>query len=205
MYFALKYFQLSIVIFDRHSLDSFLQHKMTITKYIIVILFVRLWALISNTLTVLWHVYIEARIKCAFYDKVCKTLRAIIFIWDVVKLCEKFKTLHGEVLYNGFLFITATDRSGQNRNGHKPKRPQTGMSTNRNGHRPKRPQNETATKWTNTNHVIQFVDKFEVAFNDFGANFLFVFANCIHVFKFVCFKLWCIAFCFRIGFIDDLT
>ena len=43
------------------------------------------------------------------------------------------------------LVITATNRNGQNRNGHKPKRPQTKTATNRNGHRPKRPQTETAT------------------------------------------------------------
>ena len=43
------------------------------------------------------------------------------------------------------LVITATDRNGQNLNGHKPKRPQTETATNRNGHRPERPQTETAT------------------------------------------------------------
>ena len=41
--------------------------------------------------------------------------------------------------------ITATNRNGHNRNGHKPKRPQTQTATNRNGHRPKRPQTGTAT------------------------------------------------------------
>ena len=43
------------------------------------------------------------------------------------------------------LVITATNRNGQNLNGHKPKRPQTGTATNRNGHKPKRPQTGTAT------------------------------------------------------------
>ena len=43
------------------------------------------------------------------------------------------------------LVITATNRNGQKRNGHKPKRPQTGKATNRNGHKPERPQTETAT------------------------------------------------------------
>ena len=45
----------------------------------------------------------------------------------------------------GFLVITATSRNGQNRNGHKPKRPHTGAATNWNGHKPKRPQTKTAT------------------------------------------------------------
>ena len=31
-----------------------------------------------------------------------------------------------------------------NRNGHRPKRPQTEKATDRNGHKPKRPQTETA-------------------------------------------------------------
>ena len=43
------------------------------------------------------------------------------------------------------LVITATNRNGQNRNGHKPKWPQTETATDRNGHRPERPQTETAT------------------------------------------------------------
>ena len=43
------------------------------------------------------------------------------------------------------LVITATNRNGQNLNGHKPKRPQTGTATDRNGHKPKRPQNKKAT------------------------------------------------------------
>ena len=43
------------------------------------------------------------------------------------------------------LVITATNQNGQNRNGHKPKRPQTEMATNWNGHKPERPQTETAT------------------------------------------------------------
>ena len=43
------------------------------------------------------------------------------------------------------LIITATNRNGQNLNGHKPKRPQTETATNRNGHRPEWPQTETAT------------------------------------------------------------
>ena len=43
------------------------------------------------------------------------------------------------------LVITATNRNGQNRNGHKPKQPQTETATNRDGHRPERPQTETAT------------------------------------------------------------
>ena len=41
---------------------------------------------------------------------------------------------------------TATTETATNRNGHKPKRPQTGTATNRNGHRPKRPQTETTTQ-----------------------------------------------------------
>ena len=45
----------------------------------------------------------------------------------------------------GILVITATNRNGQNLNGHKPKRPQTGTATDRNGHKPKRPETETAT------------------------------------------------------------
>ena len=54
----------------------------------------------------------------------------------------------GFILYHKdgrFLVIRATNRKGQNLNGHKPKRPQTEMATNRNGHRPKWPQTETAT------------------------------------------------------------
>ena len=43
------------------------------------------------------------------------------------------------------LVITATNRNGQNLNGHKPKRPQTGTATDRNGYKPKRPQTGTAT------------------------------------------------------------
>ena len=67
----------------------------------------------------------------------------------------------------GILVITATNRNGQNlnghkperpqtvtatnRNGHKPKRPQTGMATNRNGHKPERPQTERSQTETATN------------------------------------------------------
>ena len=43
------------------------------------------------------------------------------------------------------LVITARNQNGQNRNGHKPKRPQTETATDRKGHRPERPQTETAT------------------------------------------------------------
>ena len=43
------------------------------------------------------------------------------------------------------LVMTATNRNGQNRNGHKPKRPLTGTATNRNAHKPKRPQIEIDT------------------------------------------------------------
>ena len=49
------------------------------------------------------------------------------------------------VYWNWILVITATNRNGQNLNGHKPKRPQTGMATNRNSHKPEWPQTETAT------------------------------------------------------------
>ena len=43
------------------------------------------------------------------------------------------------------LVITATNRNGQNLNGHKPKRRQTRTATDRNGHKPERPQTGTAT------------------------------------------------------------
>ena len=53
---------------------------------------------------------------------------------------------NGSITYlNRILVITATNRNGQNLNGHKPKRPQTETATDRNGHKPKRPQTETAT------------------------------------------------------------
>ena len=45
--------------------------------------------------------------------------------------------------YQRILVITATNQNGQNRNGHKPKRPQTGTATNRSGHKPKRPPTKT--------------------------------------------------------------
>ena len=40
---------------------------------------------------------------------------------------------------------TATNQKATNRDGHGPKRPQTGAATKRNGHKPKRPQTETIT------------------------------------------------------------
>ena len=43
------------------------------------------------------------------------------------------------------LVITATNRNGQNLNGHKPKRPQIGTATDRNSHKAERPQTGTAT------------------------------------------------------------
>ena len=48
-------------------------------------------------------------------------------------------------VYYRILVITATNRNGQNLNGDKPKRPQTGTATDRNGHKPKRPQTGSAT------------------------------------------------------------
>ena len=50
-----------------------------------------------------------------------------------------------EGCFSRVLVIMATSRNGQNRNGHKPKRPQTETTTNRNGHKPERPQTGTAT------------------------------------------------------------
>ena len=52
---------------------------------------------------------------------------------------------YGKGWWQRILVITATNRNGQNRNGHKPKRPQTGTATYWNGHRPERPQTGTAT------------------------------------------------------------
>ena len=59
---------------------------------------------------------------------------------------ENVKTWGGYIIwYTRILVITATNRNGQNLNGHKSKQPQTGTATNRNGHKPKRPQTRTAT------------------------------------------------------------
>ena len=61
--------------------------------------------------------------------------------WCLVVRCES----HYRPFFIWILVITATNLNGQNLNGHKPKRPQTGTATDRNGHKPKRPQTETAT------------------------------------------------------------
>ena len=53
--------------------------------------------------------------------------------------------IHLRIYAARILVITATNRNGQNLNGHKPKRPQTGTATDRNGHKPKWPQTGTAT------------------------------------------------------------
>ena len=73
--------------------------------------------------------------KLAYIDRVicCKKSRDIIIL---VQFGTPFQRI---------LVITATNRNGQNLNGHKPERPQTGTATNRNGHKPERPQTRTAT------------------------------------------------------------
>ena len=60
--------------------------------------------------------------------------------WMQIIVCWWF-----HAFFTWILVITATNRNGQNLNGHKPKRPQTETATDRNGHRPERPQTGTAT------------------------------------------------------------
>ena len=75
--------------------------------------------------------------------------------------------------------------NGQNLNGHKPKRPQTGTTTYQNGQKPKRPQTETST-----NCLIHGVETLEKITEPQTVLifylFVYVFANCIHVSKSIC-------------------
>ena len=102
--------------------------------------------------------YVENRLLGQLLAKVCNIHNFMVKKWsvwcsiphgiDCVWLIE-FLTLQISNLfiwyYHRILVITATNRNGQNLNGHKPKRPQTGTATDRNGHKPKRPQTGTAT------------------------------------------------------------